>query len=97
MVAGKLFAVVRRGVESLADLAGIWKAKQRVAKLQVCRRGSRAYEVAERKAVGAEVADLMMDVWLSITSERRMRENPRGSLLPAAVAITQIGAKVFGC
>ena len=63
MVARELFAVVRRGLESGADVAAVWEAKQRVAKLQVCRRGSRAIDVAERIAAGVAVAGLMANMW----------------------------------
>jgi hypothetical protein len=89
---GALFAVVRRGLESWADLAAVWEARQRVAKLHVCGRGSRAREVAARKAAGAVVADLMANGWCGITSERRIQESPEGvSSLPAAVPIAQCG------
>ena len=71
VAARELFAVARRGLESCADVAAVWEAKQRVAKVQVCRRGSRAIDVAERIAAGAEVAGLMANVWCSIASERR--------------------------
>jgi hypothetical protein len=37
-------------------------ARHLVAKVHVCRRGSRAIEVAERRATEAEVAGLMMRV-----------------------------------
>ena len=73
---GALFAVVRRGLENWADFAAVWEAKQRVAKLQVCRRGSRATEVAARKAAGAVVAGLMANRWCGITSERQIQGRP---------------------
>lgn len=89
---GALFADVRRGLENWADLAAVWEARQRVAKEHVWRRGSRAMDVAARKAAGAVVAGLMANGWCGITSERRIQESPEGvSSLPAAVPIAQCG------
>jgi hypothetical protein len=76
VLAGELFAVVRRGLASCADLAAVWEPKHRVAKPQVWRRGSRAIDVAERRAAGAEVTGLMTNVWCGITSERQIHRNP---------------------
>jgi hypothetical protein len=82
---------VRRVLESWADVAdeNVRDAKQRVAKVHVWRRGSRAIEAAERIATGAQVAGLMMRVWGGlggITSERWRLDNRLSvASLPAAV------------
>jgi len=49
-------------LESWADVAieAVWDTKQRVAKVHVCRRGSRAIEDAERIAAEAEIAGLIV-------------------------------------
>jgi hypothetical protein len=60
----RLFAVVRRKLESWAGFV-VWEARHRVAKLHVCRRGSRAIDVAARNAPGLETAGLIAAfVWL---------------------------------
>jgi hypothetical protein len=64
--------VVRRVLESWADLA-VWEARHLVAKLQVCRMGTRAIEDAERRAAGAEVAGLMTAVWCRRYNLGKMR------------------------
>jgi hypothetical protein len=59
-----LFAPGRRVVERWADVAAgtILDARHLVAKVHVCRRGSRAIEAAERIAAEAEEAGLMVGV-----------------------------------
>lgn len=61
MVAERLFAGVCRVLVSWGDLAAVWEARHLVANVQVCRRGSRAIEVAERKAAVAELDGLMAE------------------------------------
>lgn len=61
VVAAGLLELVRRVEGSWADLAAVWEARHRVAKEQVCRRGRRAIEVAERKAAVADVVGLMAE------------------------------------
>ena len=53
--------VVRRGVVICADLAAVWEARHLVANVDVCDRGRRAIEVAERKAAVAEGVGLMAE------------------------------------
>jgi hypothetical protein len=65
VMAVRLFAVVRREVEIWTDRATVWEARHRVAKLQVCRRGSRAIDVAARNAPGLGTAGLIAAfMWL---------------------------------
>lgn len=95
MVAGVLFAVVRREVKSWADLAAVWEARHLVAKLQVCRRGRRASEVAVRKAAGAEVVGLMAGYrgGMYNLGKANGREST-SSRFPAAVSIAQSGEEI---
>jgi hypothetical protein len=62
VVVGEGLAVVRRVLDSCADLA-VWEARLLVAKPQVCRMGRRVMDDAERRAAEAEVAGLMTAVW----------------------------------
>jgi hypothetical protein len=62
VVVQELFGLVRRVLESWADVA-VWEARHLVAKLHVCDRESRAIDVAERRAAQAEVAGLMAAIW----------------------------------
>ena len=82
LVAGEVVWVARRGLAYWADVAADWEARQRVAKLHVCRRASLGREeVAERMAAGRRV-----DSMVAITSVWRLGRELR---LPAAIPIAQ--------
>ncbi|KAH4007623.1 hypothetical protein HBI13_087460 [Parastagonospora nodorum] len=69
-------------------MEAVWDAKQRVAKVQVCRRGSRAMEDAERIAAEADVAGLIVAGnwcgWYNLGNVKLQQWFPVRSL-PAAV------------